>query len=122
MNSTINDCDGAFWYFTTEQDKNTESVVQNTSFYKLSNGSKVKPTENGYKYNILLYKKNEVEYTKAVLGDPKGYIERLGKIGYGGLIVKDKSVNKTTIRKMMRKIMEDINLAEPEIKAILKQV
>jgi hypothetical protein len=118
----MNDCDGAYWFFTVEKTGNTESTIQNTDFYTLKTGNKVKPTEIGYKYNILLYRKSEVEYTKAILGDPRGYIERMGRIGYGGLIVKDKSVPKNTVKKMLRKVMEDIQTPIAEIRNVLKQV
>jgi hypothetical protein len=118
----MNECDGAYWFFTVEKTGNTESTIQNTDFYTLKTGKKVKPTEVGFKYNILLYKEKEVEYTKAILGDPKGYIERMGKIGYAGLIVKDKSVPKITVKKMLRKVMEDVQIPTAEIRNVLKQV
>jgi hypothetical protein len=121
MNS-VNDCDGAFWYLTKENTSNSENVILNADYYKLKNGDKVEQTEIGYKYNILLFKDSTVEYTKAYLGDPKGYIDRMGKIGYGGLLIKVDSVPIKTVKNMIRKVLDDIKLPESEIKNVLKQV
>lgn len=118
----IKDCDGAFWYLTTEVTKDSENIVMNAELYKLRGGDKIKETEIGYKYCILLFRNSEVEYTKAYLGDMRGYINRMGKIGYGGLIVKDGSVPQKTIKNMIRKVLDNIQMPENEIKAFLKQV
>lgn len=119
---TVANCDGAFWYLTTETTANSENTVLNTDFYKFKNGTKAVATEIGYKYNILLFKENEVEYTKAVLGDPHGYISRLGKMGYNGLLVKVDSVPKKTFKQMVQKVMGDFSISDTEIKNVLKQV
>ena len=118
----IKDCDGAFWYLTKEVTKDSENVVMNTELYKLKGADKVQETDIGYKYCILLFRESEVEYTKAYLGDMRGYIDRMGKIGYGGLIVKEGSVPVKTIKNMVKKVLDNIQAPENEIKAILKQV
>lgn len=118
----IKDCDGAFWYLTKEVTKDSENVVMNAELYKLKGGDKIQETEIGYKYCILLFRDSEVEYTKAYLGDMRGYIDRMGKIGYGGLIVKEGSVPLKTIKNMVKKVLANIQMPENEIKAILKQV
>jgi hypothetical protein len=118
----LSTCDGAYWYFTTRKNDKEENVIQNTDFYKFNNKKKIEPTECGYIYNILLLRKDEVEYTKAVIGDAKGYIERMGKIGYSGLLVKDQVIPKKTIRSMIRRVLETISHPEKEIKLLLQQV
>lgn len=117
---TVENCDGAFWYLTTETTANSENIILNTDFYKFKN--KVVATEVGFKYNILLFNENEVEYTKAVLGDPHGYISRLAKMGYNGLLVKVDSVPKKTLKQMVQKVMGDFSIPDAEIKNVLKQV
>jgi hypothetical protein len=119
---TVENCDGAFWYITTETNDNSENTILNTDFYKFKNGTKAVATEIGFKYNILLFKENEVEYTRAVLGDPRGYICRLGKMGYNGLLVKVDSVPKKTLKGMVQKIMGNFSFPNSKIKNILKQV
>lgn len=118
----IKNYDGAFWYLTKEVTKESENIVMNTELYKLKNGDKVEETEIGYKYCILLFRNSEVEYTKAYLGDIRGYIDRMGKIGYGGLVVKEGSVPNKTVKSMIRKVLDNIQMPENEIKAFLKQV
>lgn len=119
---TAEECDGIFWYLSKETTANEETILLNSDYYTLKGASKVERTETGYKYNVLLFNETTVEYTKAVLGDPKGYIDRMSKIGYGGLIVKVGSVPTRTVKNMMKKILDNIKLPESEIKTILKQV
>jgi hypothetical protein len=118
----IKDCDGAFWYLTKEVTNDAESIVMNAELYKLRGADKIKETEIGYKYCILLFRESEVEYTKAYLGDMRGYMDRVSKIGYGGLIVKDGSVPARTVKNMIKKVLDGIQMPENEIKAFLKQV
>lgn len=118
----LKNCDGAFWYLTKEVTQDSENIVMNAELYKLKNGDKIRETDIGYKYCILLFRESEVEYTKAYLGDMRGYIDRMGKIGYGGLIVKEGSVPVRTIKNMIRKVLDGIKMPEDEIKAFLKQV
>ena len=118
----IKDCDGAFWYLTKEVTKDSENIVMNAELYKLRGGDKIEETEIGFKYCILLFRNSEVEYMKAYLGDMRGYINRMGEIGYGGLIVKDGSVPQKTVKNMIRKVLGNIQMSEKEIKAFLKQV
>ena len=122
MNKTLDDCDGAFWYLTTEQTNNSESIICNAEYYKLKGADALEQTDIGYKYNILLFRNNEVEYTKAWLGDPKGYIDRLSKIGYGGLLVKVDSVPVKTLKNMMKSVLSKVQMSNTEIKTILSQV
>jgi hypothetical protein len=65
-------------------------------------------------------KEEEVELFSAILGDPKGYVERMGKAGYHGLVVKQKACKVKEIKAVFAKILYNYGFEEKLIKKVIK--
>jgi hypothetical protein len=88
-------------------------------------GHKAVPTELGHKYNIVLFdklspKEEDVDIFTAILGDPKGYVERMGKSGYHGLVVKQKVCKIKEIKDVFTKVLYGYGFEEKLIKKVIK--
>lgn len=93
------------------------------TFMKTKN--RVKPLEMGYKFNILLFDKicpneKDVETFTAVLGDPKGYVERMGKSGYHGIVAKHKACKAKEIKEVFKKVLYSYGFEEKLINKVVK--
>lgn len=93
------------------------------TFFRTKN--KIEPTECGHKFNILLFDRlspveKDIEMFTAILGDPKGYVERMGKFGYHGLVVKQKACKKKEIIEVFKKVLFQYGFEEKLIRKILK--
>jgi hypothetical protein len=121
----IDSCDGAYWHISYEPNKKNKTIdaILNADFYKINETNDVQPSDTGgYKYSILLYRDaDDIEYSEAIIGDPKGYVDRLSKLGYNGLLVKKNCVTKTTLHNMIGKVLE-MMLNKSEIDNFLVQV
>jgi hypothetical protein len=62
----------------------------------------------------------EVDTFTAILGDPKSYVERMGRHGYHGLVVKQRACKKKEIIDLFRTILLKYSLDEKLIKKVLK--
>lgn len=94
------------------------------TFIKTAN--KVKPTEMGHKYNIVLWrwlkpKEEDVELFSAILGDPRGYVERIGKMGYSGFVVKKKACKNDDVKKLFNDILRNWGFEERLIQKVIKK-
>jgi len=96
------------------------------TFMQSKNGRKVVPTELGHKFNIVLFDKlspteKDVELFTAILGDPKGYVERMGKAGYHGMVVKQKScVRSKEAKEIFAKVLFNYGFEPKLIKKVIK--
>lgn len=95
------------------------------TFMQTKQGNKVEPTEMGHKFNILLFskicpKEEEVEMFTAILGDPKAYVERMGKAGYHGLVVKQKACKHKDAKDVFWKVLYNYGFEEKLIKKVIK--
>lgn len=98
------------------------------SFIQSKKGKNIEPFEMGHKYNILLFNRaapteKDIELFDAIIGDPKGYVERMGKHGYHGLVIKHKAwggIGATEIKKIIRGILYKYGFEEKLIKKVLK--
>ena len=103
----IQNCDAVVFASFQKPEEEVETVM---NFFKTEND--VEPTELGHKYNILMFRKHnpaeeEIELFSAILGDPRGYVERIGKMGYHGILVKRGAVqDKAELMGMFRKILK----------------
>ena len=80
----IQDCDSVI-FASVESDEDVRTTMH---FFKGKKDT-VKPTDIWFKYNILLWKTHdETETFSAILGDPRGYVERVGRLGYHGMLYK----------------------------------
>lgn len=103
----IQNCDAVVFASFQKPEEEVETIM---NFFKTEND--IEPTELGHKYNILMFKKHspseeEIEMFMAILGDPRGYVERIGKMGYHGILVKRGAVkDKAELMGMFRKILK----------------
>jgi hypothetical protein len=99
----IRNCDAVIWI----SKENEEMVFTIMSFFR-SKLTEVMPTHMGYKYNIMTFRTPEdVDTFTAIIGDPKGYVERLGKIGYHGIMFKkNAAVPSPEFKSMLLQIMD----------------
>lgn len=118
-NEVIQNCDAiVFGSYMKEQEQHTIMT-----FFKTDN--KIQPTELGHKYNVLMFRKpspeeHEVDLFTAILGDPRGYVERIGKAGYHGIVVKQKACKKKEIKAVFSKILYSWGFDAKLIKKVLK--
>jgi hypothetical protein len=113
-------CDGALWHVT--QENNFANVDPTVYSYK---DRYTEPDELGYKYHVLTYKENDhnsAEILCAYIGDVKFFIDNQAKAGYNGMMVKDKSVPKKTIKSMFKAILVNWQFPNNTIKQLVKQV
>ena len=116
----IANCDAiVFGSYRKEEDIHTVMT-----FFKTKN--KIEPGELGHKFNILLFdrpspKHEHVEMFTAILGDPKGYVERMGKAGYHGLVIKKDACKKKEIKDIFRKVLYTWGFEEKLIRKVIKQ-
>jgi len=84
----IQNCDAVVWVSKPTEDQ----IVTVMQFFKSKKEETVTPTETGFKYNILLFRTPEdVDTFSAIIGDPFAYVNRVGKLGYHGLMYKKSS-------------------------------
>ena len=101
--------------------KNENEVETKMTFFKMP--CKAKPTELGYKYNILVFRTPEdtnIGMFTAILGDPKGYIENVGRLGYHGIMFKDKIRSKKLLKELFIKLSRSWGFTELQIKKAIK--
>lgn len=86
----IRNCDALVWVSKKEEDDGVEFVKTIMSFFRAKNDNDdLIPTEMGFKYNIMLFQRApDADMFTAIIGDPKGYAERLGMLGYHGMMFK----------------------------------
>ena len=114
----IRDCDAVIW---SSFRKNENEVNTHMTFFKMPCAAK--PTDLGYKFNILLFhtpQDDDVSTFSAILGDPKGYIENVGRLGYHGIMFKDKIKSKKVLKELFTRVLRGWGFTEPQIKKAIK--
>lgn len=117
----IANCD-AIIFGSYQEEANTHTVM---NFIQSKQGRKIEPTELGHKFNIVLFDKicpteKDVECFSAILGDPKGYVERVGNSGYHGLVVKQNACKSKELKQLFFKALYTWGFEEKLIKKVLK--
>jgi len=82
----------------------------------------VKPTELGFKYNIITFRTpmdEDLGNFSAILGDPRGYVERVGRNGYHGIMIKDKIKTKKELRALLTTLLLNFGFDELQTKKAL---
>lgn len=121
--NVIETCDSVFWYSFKQNDE----IVTNMTFLKApaKDTTKIKPTVLGFKYNILLFRTpNEAEKEgafSAIIGDPKGYAEQMGKLGFHGIMLKQDLKLKKELRKLLEIVLMKLGFTEQQVKKALKE-
>ena len=104
----IANCDAIV--FASYQKPEEEEIHTIMTFFKTEND--VQPTELGHKFNILMFKKHnpaeeEIDMFTAIIGDPEGYVKRIGRVGYHGILVKRGAIpNKAELVEVFRKVLK----------------
>lgn len=115
-------CDGALWYVKlNEQDGNLEI---DSTVYRYQDRT-IQPDDLGFKYHILTFREEDnssAEVLTAYIGDVRHFIDNHGKAGYNGVMVKDKSIPKKTVRQMFELILSRWNFPQKTIRTIIKAV
>ena len=91
--------------FSIDEDNTTdEKIAWNFTVMKMSDDKNREfiTHELGYKYQILLYKEDEVEVFEAILGDVKNYVKRMVQIGQEGIILKKCEKSEEMMNKILR--------------------
>jgi hypothetical protein len=117
----INNFDTMIWSIV-EEDKGDRIEVSCVK-QAFKSDRNVKPTDLGHKYCICLFKDNDdAEITNAIIGDPDEYISRLARLGYHGMMIKDKTVSAATSKKMLKVMLSTSGFNDNSIRSILKGV
>lgn len=118
----ITNCD-AIVFGSYQQEANVHTIM---TFMQSKHGHKAEPHECGHRFNIVLFDKLEpeekdVEIFTAILGDPKGYVERMGKAGYHGLVVKQKACKAKEIKEVFSRVLHGYGFEEKLIKKVIRK-
>lgn len=116
----IENCDAVVWASVVDEEGSQETLM---NFFRVKNN--VKPTDLGYKYSIMTFKQGVVESIdifSAIIGDPQHYAERMGGLGYNGIMFKQKSCKKTEMRDIFAQSLKNWGFEEKQTKVLLKQL
>lgn len=119
----IENCDAVMWG-TWKEDANSESKTVMTFFKHIKKSSSVKPTEMGYKYNVLIFREineNDIELFSAILGDPAGYVERIGKLGYHGILYKNSLKPTKAIKNVFKTLLTGYGFKKACVDRVIKE-
>ncbi len=112
----IQNCDAVLWVSKETEDE----IVTVMQFFKSKKEETVKPTDMGFKYNIMMFKKlDEVETFTAIIGDPFGYVNRIGKIGYHGMMYKKSAMHTKDFTDFVATVMNKWGFHPNEAKRLM---
>jgi len=114
--SLIKNCD-ALIFATVEGE---EDIFTTMHFFKSPDEEKqIKPTDIGHKYNVMLWRlHDELDMFTAIIGDPRGYVENLGKMGYHGILYKKNCWSSPEFRDMVKRILRKWGFSQDQQKHI----
>jgi hypothetical protein len=118
----IINCD-AIVFGSYQEESNNHTIM---TFMQSKHGHKADPHECGHRFNIVLFDKlspeeKDVELFSAILGDPKGYVERMGKAGYHGIVVKQKTCKLKEIKEVFSKVLYGYGFEEKLIRKVIRK-
>lgn len=119
----IANCDAVvFVSYRKPEDEDLHTLM---TFFKTEND--VQPTEMGHKFNILMFRKDspeeeDIELFTAIIGDPAGYVERIGKAGYHGIMVKKGAIpNPTELVAIFYKVLKGWGFKNDLISKVIQE-
>lgn len=120
MSQEYDGCDGVVWNVVEENNfMNVDATV-----YRYVD-RKIQPDELGFKYYILTFKNEDPESTEVIsayIGDVAYFVNNRAKLGYNGVMVKNKSVPKKTIREMFNTVLTNWAFPDKIIRSVIRQV
>lgn len=123
MSKEFDGCDGVLWRIDVKVNQDRIEHEVDSTIYRYQD-SNIQPDDLGFIYHVLRYKedKSDAEVLSAYIGDVAHFINNNAKAGYNGLMVKNKSVPKKTVKEMFRKILTNWEFSPKIINAVVKQV
>ena len=110
----IKNCD-AIVFASVEGD---EDIFTTMHFFKTPKDS-VEPTDTGFKYNVMLWRlHDELDMFTAIIGDPRGYVENMGKMGYHGILFKKGTWCSPEFKDMVKRILSKWGFSQDQQKHI----
>ena len=122
--AVIENCDAVMWGCWKETANSEAKTVM--TFFKSIKKTKnnVTPTEMGYKYNVLIFRKiqeDDIELFTGILGDPAGYVERLGKAGYHGIMYKTGLKPTKAIKNVFKTLLTGYGFKKACVDRVIKE-
>ncbi len=119
-NQSYEGCDGVLWHL--DQKENHYEI--DATLYRYID-KKTEPSDLGYKYHVLTFKSedpNSPEVLSAYIGDIAHFVKNHASAGYHGVMVKDKSVPKKTVKQMFKSVLTNFSFPSNIIRSVIKQV
>ena len=113
-------CDGIIWHLEFKED----CYEIDATVYRYVD-RKSSPTDLGFKYHVLTFKAEDpssAEVLSAYIGDIGYFVKNHASAGYHGIMVKDKSVPKKTIKEMFNAILTNFEFPSNIIRSVVRQV
>lgn len=119
VKEVIANCDAVLWISAVIENEIRTSMT----FFRSAKDCSVLPTETGFKYNILVFRNAEDAEEgsfEAIIGDVQGYAERLGKLGYHGIMFKKNVKPRRELKHLFETILGTFGFTKKQIKKVLK--
>ena len=117
----VRECDAVMWVCARKDNEQTTLIT----FLKSDLKSKAVKTDLGYKYNVAMFRRQpdpkEVDIFTAIIGDPHGYVQRVGKLGYHGVMFKDKAGGKKQMRVLFEQLLTKFGYDDKTIRKMIRQ-
>jgi hypothetical protein len=120
MSQEYEGCDGVLWNLEQKED----SYEIDATLYRYTDRTS-KPSDLGYKYHVLTFKTEDhssPEVLSAYIGDIAYFVKNHAAAGYHGVMVKDKSVPKKTIKQMFKSVLTNFEFPSNIIRSVVRQV
>lgn len=117
----VRECDAVMWVSVLRENE-IETLM---TFLKSEKKSNAVKTELGFKYNIAMFRRQpdpkEIDIFTAIIGDPHGYVQRVGKLGYHGVMFKEKAGGKKQVKLMFEQLLNKFGYDEKTINRMIRQ-
>jgi hypothetical protein len=120
MSKEYDGCDGVLWHLEQKEDQ----YEIDATLYRYTDRT-TEPSDLGYKYYILTFKvqdPNSPEFLSAYIGDVAYFVKNHASAGYHGVMVKDKSVPKKTIKQIFNAVLTNFDFPSNIIRSVVRQV
>ena len=119
-NQSYEGCDGVVWHLDQKEDH----YEIDATLYRYID-KKTEPSDLGYKYHVLTFKTEDpdsAEVLAAYIGDVGYFVKNHASAGYNGVMVKDKSVPKKTVKQMFNAVLTNFHFPSNVIRSVVRQV
>jgi hypothetical protein len=115
----IKECD-AILFVSYEEGEEMHTAM---TYYRVKGGDKIEQfNELGHKFNIMLFRDStDIDMFSAILGDPEEYAKGVGRMGYHGLIFKQKAQAKKELTNLFVEFLSKLGLSDSQIEDAIQQ-